>query len=494
MGKNLQAIARIVGSAPNRPAFLRYSAAVVLPVIALGLTLLVADVGHAPFFPIFNVAILLSAIYGGTRAGITTVLVSVLLNLAVLAPKFQFLASPRGSFIRLIVFVIVGIGIAVLLGIIADIQRHLDYERERIQVTLASIGDGVIVTDAEGIVTFMNPVAERATGWKLGRALGRTLTDVFHIVNETTRAEVANPVYKVLERGAIEGLANHTVLVRPDGSEIPIDDSAAPIRDNSGAIAGVVLVFRDITARREAERVLLRQEKLATVGRLASAIAHEINNPLASVTNLLFLLQTSNDLPPKLKEFVDTAQAELSRAAHVAKQSLSFYRPLQSNDLIPVMPIVLETLDLYRSRLEAKKIEVVSRIDPDAHAMTSTSNLRQVLANLVSNSLDAMPPGGRLGLRVTLVQRNGNSRTRITVADSGHGIPPQGQAKLFEPFFTTKMNTGTGLGLWLSKQIVEADGGSIRLRSAPGKGTVFQVQMPGSAAAPAAGRGHPAAS
>lgn len=487
MGKTFYAIANLIATGPRRPAILRYALAVLLPLVALGLTLLVTDFERAPFFPIFNLAILLASMYGGTRAGLASVAVSVLLNVLAVPPVLSLSVSPDGAPVRMLVFVAVGCAVSVLIGVIAETQHKLEYERERLSVTLSSIGDGVIVTDVQARVTFLNRVAEEALGWTQQEVMGKPLKSVFRIVNETTRAAVENPVERVLAYGTIQGLANHTLLVRRDGSEIPIDDSAAPIRDTTGQVVGVVLVFRDITVRKETESALLRQEKLATVGRLASTIAHEINNPLASVTNLLYLVERSPGLPPELRQYVEMAQGELSRAAHVARQSLSFYRPLQSNGLVAVEPVVVETLKLYKGRLDAKNIATSWRIDSAAYAVTTASNLRQVLANLISNAVDAMPAGGRFELRVAAINQGNRRFTRITVADNGHGIRPEARARLFEPFFTTKTNTGTGLGLWLSRQIVESDGGRIRLRSTPGVGTVFQILIPGEAAQSATG-------
>jgi PAS domain S-box-containing protein len=472
------AVAKFIASSHSRPAWLRFGMAAVLPFFSLAGTLLISNIRVAPFFPLFNLAVLVSAVMGGATAGFIATFLSALLVSALVPPAGIFQVDPA-AFVRIIAFLIVACIISTVIGLIVETQERAEHERQRLSVTLASIGDAVVVTDDAGRVNYMNRVCEDATGWSLSEAVGKPLQNVFPIVNETTRQPVENPVDKVFAQGRIVGLANHTVLLRRDGTEIPIDDSAAPIRDQSGRIAGVVLVFRDISARKQAEAALLRTEKLATVGRLAATIAHEINNPLEAVTNLLFISSNHAQLPPEVKKHLELAQSELARAAHVAKQTLSFYRPLQGTGSTDVTAVIREVLDLYASRISAKSIAVETDIAANVMAIAAGSDLRQVIANIIANAIDATSSGGRLIVRASAREASSTPRVVITIADTGAGIEKKFQPQIFEPFFTTKQNVGTGLGLWVCRQIIDGSDGRIHMRSKLGVGTVFRLSLPG---------------
>ncbi len=176
-------------------------------------------------------------------------------------------------------------------------EREVAVQREWLQVTLKSIGDAVVTADTAGAVSYLNPVAEQLTGWTLQNAAGRPLAEIMRIVNEETRQPVENPVTRVLRQGKAVGLANHTVLIARDGRELAIDDSAAPIRDDRDELIGVVLVFRDVTAARKSQEVLRKTDKLAAAARLSATVAHEINNPLAAVVNLIYIAKNTQALP-----------------------------------------------------------------------------------------------------------------------------------------------------------------------------------------------------
>ncbi len=457
----------------------RYLVALLLPLMALLLTLRIAAAGSSPFFPLFSLAVVIAAAYGGTKPGLVAVAMSALLNaFTIMPPRFSLRIADPDHLIRELIFIVAATAIAIAIGAIGDLQRKLDAERERWRITLTGIGDAVIATDPHGRITFLNPVAESVTGWKRQESIGRPLETVFKIINESTRAAAENPVRKVLQLDRVVGLANHTVLIRKDGGEIPIDDSAAPIIDASGRTVGVVLVFRDISERRLAEAALLRTEKLATVGRMAATIAHEINNPLESVTNLLYLASHQEELSSNTRDYLSLAQRELGRAAHVSKQTLSFARGHDTAELVDIRGLADSVLDLYAHRLEQREISLHKRYGNSGSALATSSEVRQVIANLVGNALDALPAGGALHVRVREVDVGSQRMVRVTVTDNGHGIERQNLGRIFEPFFTTKENVGTGLGLWISQQIVERHGGFIRVRSRVGKGTVFAAYWP----------------
>ncbi len=639
---------------------------------------------------------------------------------------------------------IIGSGGAVLgvLVICQDLTREENAAQElreseaRASRVLQSIGDAVIVTDAETRVIQMNAVAEQLTGWKIAEAQGELLTNVFHIVNEATRRPVENPADKVKRLGSVVGLANHTVLISRSGKNTAIDDSGAPIFDDHGDLQGIVLVFRDIEERRAAERekdriaerltqvlnvttdaivgvdrnwvmtylnpkatelyasdrqilgrnvweafpdavyegspyvehfnramnegissgfdahypqplnrwlhievyptpegvvtfsrdvtdernarealrdkseqaerqlaeietvyrtapiglalfdtqdfrylrlnnrqaeffglrpeqvvgrtltemapieglrelfeqvlagqpvvnfplegelvtrpgehrywtvsyfpvfaadgsvqaisaasleitqqkkaelALMQSEKLAVVGRLAASIAHEINNPLESVTNLLYLAEHSED-PEKTKMYVQTAERELRRVSVIANQTLRFHKQSSSPQEISGDQLIKSVLSLFQSRFVNSGIQVEERKRATLAVRCFEGEIRQVLSNLVSNAIDAMQPlgGGRLLLRSHAGRewRTGRPGLVITVADTGSGMPAAVANRVFEPFYTTKGISGTGLGLWVSNEIVQRHQGTLRFRSSEKKGrsgTVFALFLP----------------
>jgi len=193
-------------------------------------------------------------------------------------------------------------------------ERHAHQMRAReewFRATLTSIGDGVIATDQIGNVTFLNPIAEELTGIIAASATGRNILDIFPIFNESTMAPVDNPVVKVIENGRPTGLANHTVLRKPNGALTPINDSAAPIRDDNGKLIGVVLVFRDISNDRKTERVLRNAEKLGAAPRLSATVAHEINNPLEAAVDLVYIARLDPSSSTAVIQQLTQAEQEL---------------------------------------------------------------------------------------------------------------------------------------------------------------------------------------
>jgi PAS domain S-box-containing protein len=363
-------------------------------------------------------------------------------------------------------------------------QRRLAAEREEwLHTTLHSIGDGVIVCDTQGMITLMNPVAETLTGWKEQEAKGRPLAEVFQIVNEHTRQTVENPVEQVLHSGKIVGLANHTLLIARHGREACIEDSAAPVRNTAGEITGIVLVFRDGTEQRSAQKALMRAEKLAAAGKLAASIAHEVNNPLEGLTNLLYLAGQSKDLE-EVRHWLVQGQAVVDRLSHITRRTLGFYRENARASVYRPAEVVEEVLAFYVPEALSQNVRLEAQIRTQRETWGVPGELRQVLSNLLANSLDAMPDGGVIRLSISNAEdprQMGKQGIRIVVADTGTGIPAALLRRVFEPFFTTKADTGTGLGLWVSKDLVEKQGGTLRVRSRTDgekHGTVFSIFLP----------------
>jgi PAS domain S-box-containing protein len=369
-----------------------------------------------------------------------------------------------------------------------EVKRRGDesYTREQwLNTTLRSIGDAVIACDPEGKVVFMNGVAEQLTGWKETEADGLLLSKIFVIYNQRTRAVVENPVEVVRRSGKIVGLANHTVLVSKDGRELQIDDSAAPILNKDARMIGIVLVFRDISERYASERALIRAEKLASAGRLAAAIAHEVNNPLEGLVNLIYLARSEEDIGSIRRHLLE-ADRELQRIAHITRQSLGFYRENSAASLFRPDVVVREVFDFYSFRAAQAHVGLHVNVKTEQKAWGNSGEFRQVISNLLANSLDACRSGDTICVRVRAARSPRDPAlkgTRVVVADTGCGIDPENLHRIFEPFFTTKKDTGTGLGLWVSRELIEKHGGHLSVRSsAAGRrtGTVFSLFLPGS--------------
>lgn len=363
-------------------------------------------------------------------------------------------------------------------------QAALASEKERLAVTLASIGDGVVATDAEGRVTLINRVAERLTGWDRGDALGRPLDEVFRIINEQTRETCESPVDKVLRTGQIVGLANHTLLVARDGTERAIADSGAPIRDTASCIIGVVLVFRDQTEAKRLEEEASRAQKLESLGVLAGGIAHDFNNILTGVLGNVSLMRTMIDPAARVQARLGEAEKALGRARELTQQLLTFAKggaPVRRpTNVAPVVrDAVSFALSGARSRCEFSLPENLWNVDADP------GQIGQVLQNLAMNADEAMPEGGVVRVAATneiLPDGNGcglppGQFVRIEVADTGTGIPSHHLHRIFDPYFTTKQR-GSGLGLSVAYSIVRNHDGMIVADSTLGAGSRMTVWLP----------------
>lgn len=275
----------------------------------------------------------------------------------------------------------------------------------------------------------------------------------------------------------------HRVL-RADRSFGWVFSRAVPLKNDKGEVIEWFGAASDISGRKRTEEALLRSEKLASLGRLAATIAHEINNPLEATTNLLYLIQTTSGVPEEALQHARTADAELKRVAHITRQSLGFYRETSGPVAASVSQLLDTSIDMLQAKITTKSAVITKEWSGDLVVHTVPGELRQVFSNLLGNAIDALEPGGHLRIRAAVQRGNspsGRRLVRVTFADNGRGIDPAARSMIFDPFFTTKGNFGTGLGLWVTKQIVEKHGGSIRMRSryrVANTGTVFTVTFP----------------
>jgi len=367
----------------------------------------------------------------------------------------------------------------------AEKSRQLAESRERFQTTLNSLGDAVIATDADGKVSYINPVAQQLTGFSSHtEARGRPLREVVQLIDERSRESLADPVEAVRQANGVIALSNHTLLLSHSGREYPVELRAAPISHGSPQLSGVVLVFHDITQRRQTEQTLRASDRLTQAGRLAATIAHEIRNPLDTVTNLLFLLRQDAYAKPETQQYIALASDELARITQITGQLLTFHREAQSPVQVDVTLVVESALTLYSPQIQMAGIKVTKRFETHRSVRGFPGELRQVFGNLVANAIHSMANGGKLLLHVyesSLPQNSAQRGVRVTLLDNGTGIAPEVRRNLFAPFYTTKGEGGTGLGLWVTRGIIEKHEGTIHFISTvrPGRsGTAFSVFLP----------------
>lgn len=618
----------------RRPWILRYGAAI-LGVIAITLTRAALTPVGGPVampFTLYFCAVAFAGWYGGFGPTLLSIVLSLLAgSWFFAAPTRSLLVKGHDDQVAMLMIVLVGFGMALLSrSQRSAVERAMQAEdseraeRQRFETTLASIGDAVIATDVEERITFVNKVAAALLQWSETEARGKALHEVLRIVDEFTRSPVDLPSARALREGQVVGLAKRTLLIGRNGTEVPIDDSAAPIQDGDGNIQGTVLVFRDvterrrtenqlseqallleqaaaearsqrqrlglaltagkmgvyevdpekmtlwwspetyslfgvnpaefkptrdsfaalihpgnrelfmqhwdeniaafqpinrefrlvkrdgkerwiscrgtptygdagapvrysglfldITERREAEQVLRKFEKLSSAARLSAAMAHEINNPLGAVSNLIYLAKEAPGVPASTVELLIRAEFELERVAHAARQALGFYRESSRTEAIDIPELIDSVVNIYSTRISEKKIRITRNYLERGPVHGVRGELRQVFSNLLANAIEAVKQGGTVWLETRVSDTGGKQALAITVADDGGGVAAEHIDQIFEPFFTTKAGTGTGLGLWVAKEIIERHRGSISLQQKNGKGgATFEVRLPGAA-------------
>jgi PAS domain S-box-containing protein len=381
-----------------------------------------------------------------------------------------------------------------------EMGKKLRESAKWFSTTLKSIGDAVIATDKKGRITFMNPVAERLMGWKLEEVKSKKLTEVFNIINMYSRQPAENPVTRVLLEGVTIGLANHTLLIAKDGTEIPIDDSAAPIKDDQGNIVGVVLVFHDVTERIQTEAALRESEEryrtLAEELREAdnrkneflAILSHELRNPLAAIQNSLNILDRTkpgSDQALLAKSIIDRQVRQLS---HLVDDLLDITRITQKKiklqrQRLELNELVRRTLEDHRSLFEKSGVRLEAELAPTPiFSNADGARLAQVVGNLLMNAAKFTDYGGHT--RVCLESDATQQQAIIRVIDTGIGLAPETLPRLFRPFMQAETTLdrsrgGLGLGLALSKGLVELHGGKLKANSAGiGKGAEFVVCLP----------------
>jgi PAS domain S-box-containing protein len=337
--------------------------------------------------------------------------------------------------------------------------------------------DAIISMTIDGVVMTWNNSAERIFGYAAGEMVGQPLARLLRGDGETD----LNSHLATLRSG--EQIGRYEAIRHcKNGMQIPVCVTCSPVCDTSNQVIGVSEIVREVPSSEQVERVERTNERLKVMGRLASRIAHEINNPLTSVTNLLFLLQKER-LTANSAEYVSLAQREVARIGRISAQSLGIYRFSGQPGLCAMADIVDEAVVLCRDRIEATGVAVGRDYRPVSMISCHREELRQVMLNVVRNALDAMPHGGTLRLRIRGCKDwvTSSRGVLITVGDTGRGMTAETRRRLFEPFFTTKDATGTGLGLWTCAHVITKYGGRILVKSngtESRSGTVFAMFLP----------------
>ena len=377
-------------------------------------------------------------------------------------------------------------------------EEALRKESDWLRVTLSSIGDAVITTDVEGRVTFMNRVAESLTGWTQDEAMGRSLPDILEILNEESRQPVENPALRTLSAGATVGLANHTILIAKDGKECPIDDSAAPIRNEQGEVVGTVLVFRDISERKrmelERERLLAAaqaaQKEAEQANRLKdeflATASHELRTPLTAVVGWSRLLRTGKLDAENSARALESIERNATLQTKLIDDLLDVSRIITGKLTLDRRPleiahVVSDAVNTVRPAADAKNIAIETSFDAEAEPVLGDANrLQQVVWNLLSNAVKFTPKNGRIEVALQRV----NSEVQVSVGDSGEGISSEFLPYVFDRFSqgdgkTTRPHSGLGLGLSIVRQLVELHGGTVKAHSdGPGRGATFKLRLP----------------
>ena len=363
-------------------------------------------------------------------------------------------------------------------------EEALAEEKERLAVTLRSIGDGVITTYTDGSIMLLNRAAEDLTGWQEAQAVGKPLTEVFRILDAKTRKAADNPVEKVVCGACVHTIGEHTLLVKRDGSERLISDSAAPIRDRESKIIGVVLVFRDITEKQKHEDERSRTQKIESLGILAGGIAHDFNNILTAILGNIALVKMSLKPEDKQYERLNESEKAALRARDLTQELLTFSKggePIRRttaiSDLIrEATQFALRGSNVTYNILMAENLWPVS-IDE--------GQIRRAIHNIVTNADQAMLGGGSIEIVVeNVLAENEKVKTlppgkfvKITITDHGIGIPPENLPKIFDPYFTTK-TIASGLGLATAYSVLKKHHGHIHATSKVGAGSSFSVYLP----------------
>jgi len=366
------------------------------------------------------------------------------------------------------------VGASKIVRDISDRKRG-DEGRFRLAAIVESADDAIVSKDLNSIIRTWNEGAHRMFGYTAEEIVGQS---VLRLIPEHLRAEEDEIIRKVRAAERIDHY--ETVRMKKSGELFDVSVTISPIKDEQGTVIGASKIARDISDRKRIERLLVESEKLAATGRMAAAIAHEINNPLESLMNLIYLAR-QNSPEGKAAAYLMTAEQELERVSHLARQTLGYYRDDGKPAELHLRGLIENVLSVYNSRLTATGIAVESHYNDLRRITVSKGEMIQVFSNIIANALDAMPDGGVLRISTRKVIGARGDGIQVLIQDTGVGIKTEHLPKIFDPFFTTKGSLGTGIGLWVARQLVEKRGGQIVVASNTEKGnsgTAITVFLP----------------
>jgi PAS domain S-box-containing protein len=474
-------MAKIKGTLQNwiaqnrQSALVQYGGAALAIWVALSVWTF-SSVLHRHLFPLLLAAVLFTARFLGFGPAVFCSLVSTAcLDFFLLPPYFSLRLGSHSDLERLGAFLVISMFAGSMARQKTLAESRADETTREMAAIVECSCDAIYSTRPDGEITSWNRAAELLYGYTAEEAVGMPVARLA----PPERLDEVERNRETLNNGAhVESY--RTERIRKDGNRWPVLLSISPLRNKRGDIVGASAIARDISVEKQSQEAVRRSEKLATAGRLAASIAHEINNPLEAVVNLLYLARHDSS---HAGEYLTLAEQEVGRVARLAQQTLGFVRDTSSPGAMDPAAIMDEILQLYSRKLEGRKIQVTRRYRNSQQIGGFSGELRQLLANLLVNAVDAMEDGGSLQVRVVSGPDwfSGGKGVRITVADNGSGIPRDHLRQVFEPFYTTKKDTGTGLGLWVSRGIVQKHGGSIRVRSrvdGQQTGTVFRIFLP----------------
>jgi PAS domain S-box-containing protein len=359
-----------------------------------------------------------------------------------------------------------------------DISERIRSDNARVMLAaiVESSEDAIISKTLDGVIMTWNAAAERIFGYKAEEIVGHS---VMRLIPRELHYEEPQIIAKLKRGERIEHF--ETRRLRKSGEVFDISLTVSPIKDKNGRVVGASKIVRDISDRRAAEAALIEKEKLAATGRLAATLAHEVNNPLESITNLAYLLAHHPSLDEEARGYARLLQNEAQRAGDITRQTLSYYRGTKISGDVDLVELLQHVVRGKAKKFEAKNILLQTQFEDIPRIHGYSGELRQVFENLIENAIDAVPSGETILVRAKGRQFRGVPMVAVSVCDTGVGIPREILARIFEPFFTTKAKTGSGLGLWVARNIIQRHGGTIRARTSQSSqrhGSVFTLMLP----------------